>query len=421
LFAYIALPTLAVCIFAAAAEGYFRYKGSFNDRYWPSEFDPRYGFVVTPGETVRWTNGVDFWVEAKANSLGFVDREPPGVKAPDACRVLFVGDSFVQALHVEIDQKSHVQFERMVRKHLPSLNIETAAVGYGGIGQANQLALFDVFGIPLQPDVVVLVSVANDFSDNSPVLTGVRNGWHPLHLPWSYLQAGWHGSGRSLSSADPEWRTYRFSTDSEPPIPFHRDAMNLSAFYRWLSVHLTYEYPRVQKWINGESQSERHAAYKHQIEQISGFEQVFEGWNYPDDLSQSEMFFAEGKLPPVFEEALEIMGAAFDEFSERAHANDFRLMLLATHTLSTRYEPGEMKMQRRMVDRGKFERISEFASSRGIPLVDQYDYLIGQGGSVEQARFSRDGHWSEQGHEWAAEAMLEYFTEHPEICDSPTS
>ena len=46
--------------------------------------------------------------------------------------------------------------------------------------------------------------------------------------------------------------------------------------------------------------------------------------------------------------------------------------------------------------------------ARDIPVVDQYDYIVRRGGDVRDASWRQDRHWNPQGHQWAAEAMLEW-------------
>ncbi len=63
--------------------------------------------------------------------------------------------------------------------------------------------------------------------------------------------------------------------------------------------------------------------------------------------------------------------------------------------------------------------MNEMAAVRGIPVIDQFDYILGQGGRGEYAQFAHDSHWNAAGHQWAAEALLEYLKQNPEICDAP--
>lgn len=72
-----------------------RWRIFYTPKAWPAKFDPKLGFVFTPGAMVTHTNDVAFHVTQQANSLGFLDREP--ARVTDSCRVLPIGDSFVEA------------------------------------------------------------------------------------------------------------------------------------------------------------------------------------------------------------------------------------------------------------------------------------------------------------------------------------
>ena len=64
-----------------------------------------------------------------------------------------------------------------------------------------------------------------------------------------------------------------------------------------------------------------------------------------------------------------------------------------------------------------FERMSEMAATLGIPVIDQADYILRQGSALTDARWPHDWHWNPAGHQWAAEALLEYIEQRPEVCD----
>ena len=65
-----------------------------------------------------------------------------------------------------------------------------------------------------------------------------------------------------------------------------------------------------------------------------------------------------------------------------------------------------------------FERMSQTPPPLDIPVIDEGDYILRQGGALPDARWPHDGHWSPAGHQWAAEALLEYIEQHPDICDA---
>ena len=133
----------------------------------PRYFHPKAGLILKPNAEIRWTNGLDFWTISRTNSLGFLDRPPPPPeRAAAGCHVTMIGDSFVEAKEVPIAEKMHVQFEDMASRRLPHLNSTTSAFGQQGTGQINQLPYYDEFARHLQPSLVVLVFVRNDFGDN---------------------------------------------------------------------------------------------------------------------------------------------------------------------------------------------------------------------------------------------------------------
>ena len=70
-----------------------------------------------------------------------------------------------------------------------------------------------------------------------------------------------------------------------------------------------------------------------------------------------------------------------------------------------------------MKDEQLFERLTQMAEDRGIPVVDQYDYILRQGHRPQDAEWRSDFHWNHQGHRWAAEALLEHLQANPEACD----
>ncbi len=99
---------------------------------------------------------------------------------------------------------------------------------------------------------------------------------------------------------------------------------------------------------------------------------------------------------------------ALDQFKERAERDGASLVILTTYTTGTRGHP-------------IFDRLNAMAEARGIPVIDQYDYIRRQGADPESdARWTYDDHWNVNGHQWAAEALLKYIKENPEVCTRPT-
>ena len=179
---------------------------------WPAEHRKEIGWIFEPGATVKWTNHSTFWQESKANEMGFLDR--PGVlerHSSKSCDIIFLGDSFVEAAQIPVEKKSHVVLERMANNLPLGRTVRTSAFGYSGTGQVSQRPFFDKFIVPLKPDLLVMTVISNDLSDNSPILTSVRHGWHPDFSPRPFYKKGRDGQLK-YTLDNPEWMEHRLAT-----------------------------------------------------------------------------------------------------------------------------------------------------------------------------------------------------------------
>ncbi len=150
-------------------------KEPFIEIKWPSAWSPEASFTFAPHAEIQYTNHLDYWIKQKTNAYGFADRDWSPAKLPGVLRIEFIGDSFVEAVQVPIEQKSHVLFEEKANQVFGSPKIETAAFGMSGTGQANQLKFYDSSGCKFHPAVVILVVVSNDFGNEfGPVGRGAQ-------------------------------------------------------------------------------------------------------------------------------------------------------------------------------------------------------------------------------------------------------
>ena len=129
-----------------------------------------------------------------------------------------------------------------------------------------------------------------------------------------------------------------------------------------------------------------------------------EGWETGGHFLRA--LFLEETPPPVWREALEVMGFALEQFRERAERDGAELIILATHRLGGEGSP-------------YFELLRQIAAGigGGIPVISQHDHIIAMGGKVADAHFAHDTHWTSAGHRWAAEAILEWLKANPGACD----
>jgi hypothetical protein len=129
--------------------------------------DARRGAFTQPGRHPVQT--AEYQVTVQVNAQGFVDRDW-GPKAPGVPRVALLGDSFVQAAQVELDQGVGRRLDRWLdakRGH----DVEVLSLGVPGAGTATALQLYDQHAVDLEPDLVVLAFlVSNDVFNNHPGL-----------------------------------------------------------------------------------------------------------------------------------------------------------------------------------------------------------------------------------------------------------
>ena len=403
-----------IALTCAALETYLRLKWPFLNGEYLSHFHPKAGNICQPNAQMRWTNPhSEFFVVEKINSLGFLDREPLNPEQRETgCHIAFIGDSFVEAREVAIADKFHVQLEEMAAKELPDLNITTSAFGHGGTGQINQLPFYDEFARHLEPCVLALVFVFNDFANNHPILNSLqrREAWDPEHPPFATARKNADGAfdlllpdryfrERMLPRLPMSW-TSRVKIRVKVYLP------QKPYLAKWLYSKRLLWYarreaakeslrgdPQITAWVNFLSQRPRYAS-------------LAEEWP-PVARANVHSVFEREELPPVFKEALEFTAYALDQFKARADQDGVSLIILSTHTMGAR---GTLP----------FDRMNALANERNIPVIDQTDYIRRRhGGRIADAHWKHDRHWNTTGHQWAAEALLEYLKENPHIRRRP--
>lgn len=374
---------------AAGAEAYLRLTTPFSHVSHPRSFHPQAGRIGAPGAEVRWTNQLDFWTISRNNSLGFLDREPPPPeRAAASCHVAILGDSFVEARQVPIGDKLQVRLEELAAQRMPAANVTTSAFGVSGAGQVAQLGYYDAFVRPLRPRLVVLVFVPNDLIDNTPAWRAVANGVHPRHQPFvSALREP--GGGMRLQPPDPAYAQHRLPAPA-PAAGWLDRAARRSRFARWLSAKT-----RVL-WPAGDGAAQR--ARAELLRRDPEWAAELAGWSYAAHGAAAGLA---APPSPFTERALDYTAFALDRFRERARRDRFSLVLLITQRAA--YAPDFMG-----------ERL---AGGRGIPVVDQAEYILRQGHELRDAVWRHNDHWSPAGHRWAAEALLSHLQRHPEICE----
>ena len=363
---------VVLLVAATLMEAYLRWRIPFTEVEWPGRFDPELGFVFQPNARVRWTNGLEFWVEETSNSLGFLDREPTVPKPDGMFRVLVIGDSFVAAAQVGVAEKMHVQLEARLRDALGTDKVDTVAFGYSGTGQSNQLSFYDVYGADIDADLVVLLFHSNDFGNNSAVLESVSYGWDPWRPPRLFYEPDESGAAFVRVGIDANWFDHRLSRRMLDPASHQRLVME--------------RYPETRALLDGWPASSVH---------------------------QDCVFYAD-ELPPLFQRAVASTEHALRLFKERTKNRGEALLLVTTPgVVGGRQYCGDNCCYA-LDERNQLKRITRMAERVGIPILDLYS-VFAERGDWRDATLPYDAHWSALGHRWAAEAIADYLVEHREL------
>ena len=156
-FQHLLTLALAVLLALLAAEGVSRMLPRRPEP--PTKiYDPAIGFRLRPGMSGTWT--VENPGHFAFNSFGFRDVEWTAARRRPH-RVAVLGDSFAEALQVDLDQT----FPKLVEAGLP--DTEVMNFGISGQGQVEELLTYRTYVRPFRPDLVVLAFFpGNDCLDN---------------------------------------------------------------------------------------------------------------------------------------------------------------------------------------------------------------------------------------------------------------
>ncbi len=133
---------------------------------------PQLGLRLRPGEESR-TVSREFDVVVRPNAAGYHDVDHDAVAAPGTWRVVVLGDSFVEAVQVALEDTAC----RLLEGELTGADpVEVINLGVAGSGTAAELLELRRSGLAYGPDLVLLVfAVTNDVYNNHHALEVKRD------------------------------------------------------------------------------------------------------------------------------------------------------------------------------------------------------------------------------------------------------
>jgi len=145
------------------------------------------GYSLVPGAyyEVSALEDCPGWTSAgRINSHGLRDREYPYAKPPGVFRILALGDSYTEFLPIELDRVWPKLLEDRLNSREDNLLYEVINAGRSGMGTATEYLYYLNEGRKYNPDLVLVLFIPNDFTDNSRELGGNR------YSPYFFLKEG---------------------------------------------------------------------------------------------------------------------------------------------------------------------------------------------------------------------------------------
>ncbi len=152
-FANVLLFALTLLLMLGASEGFWR---AFIDKGdVPRRFDPLIRATNPP--SAEWhLRTPEYQTTIRTNSLGFRTAEFPAERDPKELRILFLGDSFVEAKQVPEEERFAEQVGRSLTR-IVERPVRVAALGIGGASPVEELLIWRRDGRRFEPDIVVQV------------------------------------------------------------------------------------------------------------------------------------------------------------------------------------------------------------------------------------------------------------------------
>lgn len=158
-----------------------------EQRIW--EYNPNVLGVFQPNTSTiqgRWI-GLPYLVTTNNEGLRY-PRNITRKKPDNTCRILAVGDSTTQCVHVDDKDAYPLQLERRLKDLSPNFKVEVLNAGRGKYSIQDELVYLEDKGLKLNPDIVILGFFINDFDDLVPYvsLDETRANMRKGYPQWMY-------------------------------------------------------------------------------------------------------------------------------------------------------------------------------------------------------------------------------------------
>jgi lysophospholipase L1-like esterase len=270
------------------------------------QYDPVIGISLIPNMKVVHSRGC-FTGLVETNRWGFRDRDRTLEKPPGDFRIALVGDSAVEAVHVQPEQVMNIQTEKLLQQQ-GYKNIEVMNFAVEGIGTTQELLLYQQRVRQFHPDLALFVFTDNDVWNNSSTLQPKIYGIHTWYAPYYDLDPNGNLVLRPVDSR--LFNSLRSYLERHSYLVYYLERTWLRVdpnMYKWHDLPVVYglygDDPMDPEWTQAWSVTEKVLAVTRQTVEADGtkFELVLQPDAYAIDPQWREhMVRSEGKVPSEF-------------------------------------------------------------------------------------------------------------------------
>lgn len=353
-------------------------------RVYPLVDDPRHrpdallGHRLVEGFRGWCVNGGDGgrrWLTV--NSHGLLDVEYPLEKPPGGTRILLLGDSYSEAVHVEFDEMFHSRLERQLHDRSAARPVEIINAGVAGYGTDNMLLFYRHVGRAYRPDLALMTFVTNDLEDNCREL--------------------------QLRSGD---------VDKEPYFSLAGDALTLHDHpYLRQGDGLRQSLHRLSKTYH----LAWRLAFTRQRQKRAENAKLGLPYQFPIHLADDD---------PDYEQAWQLLKALYRAVRDETAADGAQLAVIIVTCSQQVHERHRAWFEQRYPQMADYEwdwekpnrRVREICQDLQIPCLDLLPAFTAAAARDDAELHFLGGHWTAAGHAVAARELEEFLDEHfPEL------
>lgn len=395
LLANLAITAASLCLSLILAELALRSVVPLDSRR-PFEFripHPILGWSLQPNTTYLYKTP-EGTVSVTYNSEGWRDVEHDVEKSEEVFRILVLGDSFMEANSVELENTFHRQIEKLARE--AGNNVEVINMGVAGYGTLQEYLVFQHMGQLYEPDLVLVGffdgnDVINNSWELSSILTekGQVTNARPfldLNKPetWAITPVDFEGAQRSYA-------------ENKASLEARKNKLTEKlALLRLLTSQIA-RIPVPDDLINQESQQEAVERSRYELA-LMGVNYCVEPAEFTRAWDATERIFAR------FKEEVEAYGAKLVVFTVPA-VEEVSLEYMKSVIADVDYPdklcleeaPGHARLNRMLTDLD-INQISLLSDFQTVMRKDQINL------------YQSDLHWNPTGHALAAKRVVSELT-----------